>query len=271
MSAVLDAALDYAFNRGLRVIALSGKQPNGRVHPHGLKDALSAAEPATAFDAAFAHASTTGVGILTGMPYYVVDIDGEEGARAWMEMVGEEEFIPDRWVARTGRGLHLWVGSAYRFPTARLADKLDFKGEGGYVAAPPSRHPDGHEYEWLLPPSPVLPPLEMPLSLERLLLRRQREQEAKMVSRRAVRLQARRPLEDGVLYAVATFGGIIDRVRAEPEGNRNAVLYWAARTMVEEGADDEDLEELLNAAIESGLQRRESRLTIRSAVRATGG
>jgi hypothetical protein len=40
--------------------------------------------------------------------------------------------------------------------------------------------------------------------------------------------------------------------------------------MLEEGADEEDIEELLDAAINSGLARREARRTIRSAIGVIG-
>jgi Bifunctional DNA primase/polymerase, N-terminal len=33
--------------------------------------------------------------------------------------------------------------------TSRVAPGIDVKGEGGYVVAPPSVHPDGPQYRWL--------------------------------------------------------------------------------------------------------------------------
>lgn len=259
---------------GLRVIALTGKMPNGQAHKHGLKDCYWWPDPEgmvygndRPVEAAFNHPKTTGVAILTGPVYYVVDIDGPAGAEQWNELVGPEEAIIDGWVAKTGRGLHLWVASTEQWPTAKLGEKLDFKGVGGYVAAPPSLHPEGHRYEWLVSPSEGYVK-EMPLALEQELQRRAFDRERGALTRAVLRQTSDKPLVDGKLYAVATFDGIIERMRSEPEGNRNAVLYWAARTMLEEGADDEDLEELLDAATGAGLSRRESRRTIRSAAHA---
>lgn len=258
---LLAAAEDYVA-AGLRVIALTGKMPNGAVHPHGLLDAMDA----TTFRVgAFLHEKTTGVGILTGAPYYVVDIDGEEGAAQWLAMVGEDG-IPDRWVAKTGRGLHLWFADWVERPTVKLGPKLDFKGLGGYVAAPPSIHPAGHRYEWLAAPEGAV--LELPDGLRRVLDRKARENEARMTSRVIMRVVRKHSFEDGRFYAVATFDGIIKRMRVAAEGERNNVLNWAAYAMVGEGADEEDLDELIEAATAVGLPRRETRRTIRSALAA---
>ena len=264
--ALVDAARDYV-ERGLSVIALTGKVPNGVVHPHGLHDAFTG--PDAVFGDAFTHPRTTGVGILTGPVYYVVDIDGEEGAAAWKALVGADQFIPTRWVAKTGRGLHLWYAHYDSWPTTKLAEKLDFKGVGGYVAAPPSVHPSGSAYEWLCPPDEV--PWAMPDELEQRLTRGRAERSAWAATKRTMRQTSPSSFVDGKLYAVATFDGIIGKVKDEREGNRNAMLYWAARTMIEEGADAEDLDELLTAAQGAGLARYEARRTIQSAVAGTRG
>ena len=83
MTSLTKAAGEY-LSLGLAVIALTGKTPNVKVHPHGLYDALRGAPESDAdweFIARFMdHKDTTGVGILVEYPYVVVDIDGEEGA-----------------------------------------------------------------------------------------------------------------------------------------------------------------------------------------------
>jgi hypothetical protein len=71
---------------------------------------------------------------------------------------------PNRWVAKTGRGLHLWYSSIEPSGSMKLGTLLDLKGQGGYVAAPPSLHPDGHRYTWLLEPDDE-PPMEAPDAL----------------------------------------------------------------------------------------------------------
>jgi hypothetical protein len=276
--ALLDAAYDYT-RRGLRVIALTGKAPNVHVHRRGLYDALTAVDTTSHFEAAFLHPDTTGIGILTGDPYYVIDIDGEEGAKAWKDLIGEDAFIPDRWTASTGRGLHLWFAHSKHFCTSRhdcemewrstkLAEKLDFKGASGYVAAPPSVHPSGRKYTWLWEPDDG-PPLEMPERVHRILWRSQVVEASAMESTRHSLKNRKRKhcLEDGMLYGTVAFGPILDKMRNESEGNRNGMLFWCAKTMQEEGAEQSDYDDLFNAASAAGLSPYEIRTTIRSALR----
>jgi hypothetical protein len=279
---LLAAAHEY-IDRGLRVLALTGKQPNTVVHrnwsaesafasapdhgPHPKDSYLYEGCPGCELPRAFRHPNTTGIGILTGPVYYVVDIDGEEGARQWRDLVGDE-YIPDRWAAKTGRGLHLWVADYEAWPTAKLGPKLDFKGVGGYVAAPPSIHPDGHHYEWLLAPDDKYPPMRMPEPLRAELVKRRALREQAMVGK-AMRKPV--PVEDripGLIYNDVSHQGVIDAVRNAGDGNRNNLLFWAAATLQEEGAPKEEFDALLAAAVESGLPRYEARRTITSAIRS---
>lgn len=270
---LIEHAEEY-ISLGLRVIALTGKAPNTSAHRRGLYDALGGPEwqlITTDHEAIlkmkFRHAETTGIGILTGPVYYVVDIDGEEGAVAWKDLVGED-YMPDRWVAKTGRGLHLWFADWREWPTTKLAEKLDFKGVGGYVAAPPSMHPNGHRYEWLLPPSFIEPPMEMPAPL---IAQLEAGQFARVRAKedRAVKKLERSALnEDGMLVNTTSFAGIIERMKSAEPGERNNVLNWAAFTMVGDGASDADLQELAAAAQERGMPDREIVRTINSALDA---
>lgn len=67
------------------------------------------------------------------------------------------------------------------------------------------------------------------------------------------------------------YGGLVDSVRLAQEGNRNNCLLWAARSMCDDGATEEEAYDLLvPAAMEAGQMERESRDTIRSAYRLQG-
>jgi hypothetical protein len=69
----------------------------------------------------------------------------------------------------------------------------------------------------------------------------------------------------------AGFGGLVEAVRTAQEGNRSNCLLWAARSMCEDGAPEEEAHNLLiPAAVEAGLSERESMATIRSAYRLQG-
>ncbi len=259
-----DAALDY-LALGMSCIALSGKAPNGAVHRNGLKDAFSSPlERSAVVLAAFDHPKTTGVGILTSGNRFVIDIDGEEGAQQWKEIAGED-WLPDRWVAKSGRGLHLWFADVAPRTTRKLGPKLDLKAAGGYVVAPPSAHPDGGRYEWLLAPDG--PVMEAPDSLRDLLdtqdlAGRIRQDTAAKYD--AIRPVAHEPVPGWFFPSYGNHDGIIANMAAAPAGDRNNLLNWSAYTMAQQGAEEEDFQRLYDAAIEAGLAPREARLTIRS-------
>lgn len=103
------------------------------------------------------------VGIATGGPsrgLVVIDLDvdderGEDGVatlRAWEAEHGE---LPETVSAVTGRGgLHLYY--LCNTPVGCSVDAgsgVDVRGEGGYVVAPPSVHPNGRAYCWETDPS----------------------------------------------------------------------------------------------------------------------
>lgn len=66
-----------------------------------------------------------------------------------------EEWKHRTFITETSRGVHIWVRpKGGKYPaTAKLTDAqgrgIDVKGEGGYVVAPPSIHPDGSKYRVL--------------------------------------------------------------------------------------------------------------------------
>ena len=97
------------------------------------------------------------VGLLTGAPsrLAVLDLDGPEP-----QGLAEELDLPHAPTVRTGRGLHIY--HALTGPTRSavgLRPGVDLRADGGYVVAPPSLHPSGRPYVWLIPPGDVLPPL----------------------------------------------------------------------------------------------------------------
>jgi hypothetical protein len=95
------------------------------------------------------------VAILTGRisGIAVLDIDSEEGEQN-VKSRGIPENAPQ---VLTGKGRHVYF--AYPFERVREGRGLknlvgtiqgvDFRGDGGYVAAPPSLHVSGREYRWL--------------------------------------------------------------------------------------------------------------------------
>ena len=54
------------------------------------------------------------------------------------------------WVIKTGRGLQVYIKHNGQSQNNKINPllKVDFKGEGGYVVAPPSIHPNGQQYRF---------------------------------------------------------------------------------------------------------------------------
>lgn len=90
------------------------------------------------------------IGIVTGAVsgIFVLDIDGVEGANSV-----KDKHLPPTPAGRTSRGTHYY----FKHPGGTIKNKVgllphvDVRGDGGYVLAPPSIHPSGAVYEWLIP------------------------------------------------------------------------------------------------------------------------
>jgi hypothetical protein len=123
-------------------------------HPlvtHGVRNATSDPSQIRAWWQKWPNAN---IGIAMGAPsgVFVVDFDGPE-AEVWL-VEQERTFgaLPATVEATTARGRHLyfWVPrDKRRIPNATcIAPKVDLRGNGGYVLAPPSLHASGVRYEW---------------------------------------------------------------------------------------------------------------------------
>ena len=73
--------------------------------------------------------------------------DGYEILREWQRQHGQ---LPDTCQSITGRGgYHLLYRDTVEHRNAQaLYEGVDIRGEGGYIVAPPSVHPNGRAYEW---------------------------------------------------------------------------------------------------------------------------
>jgi len=57
------------------------------------------------------------------------------------------ELVKSTWVVRSSKGYHVYLRAPGKVQTTKMPGG-DLKGEGGYVVAPPSIHPDGPAYTW---------------------------------------------------------------------------------------------------------------------------
>lgn len=156
-------ALHYA-GMGLAVFPIKprSKQP---LTEHGLKDASK--NPAQ-IEGWWSQWPTANIGIATGAVsggLVVIDLDvdkdkGLDGRVTLREWEAEHEKLPDStWLAITGRGGYHYFyhdTSTIRNRTG-IYEGIDIRGDGGYVVAPPSIHPNGNIYEW--EQDPMLYPL----------------------------------------------------------------------------------------------------------------
>lgn len=83
-----------------------------------------------------------------------IDHDGYESLRELQDKYGR---LPETPTSKTGSGgEHLFFkhpGVEIRNSAGKLGPGLDIRGDGGYVVAPPSTHPNGNRYEWVVRPS----------------------------------------------------------------------------------------------------------------------
>ena len=84
----------------------------------------------------------------------VIDFDDAEIYEKFMKEIESDaelkDIIESTWLVKTGKGFHiyLWVDTEKPVKTGKL-QKVDIKGEGGYVVAPPSLHPSGKQYTFI--------------------------------------------------------------------------------------------------------------------------
>lgn len=89
------------------------------------------------------------IGLVTGAisGLAVVDLDGEKGLS-----YGSNQKLVSSVIVKTGNGRQLYyrdTEGTCKNTVKKIADGVDTRGEGGFVVAPPSLHPNGQRYSWL--------------------------------------------------------------------------------------------------------------------------
>lgn len=89
------------------------------------------------------------VGIVTGKISGIAVVDLDIGKNEKLDPSAIWDIAPTEVISRTGSGYHL----IYKYPKEGLKnsakDGIDTRGDGGYIVAPPSIHPNGKSYKWL--------------------------------------------------------------------------------------------------------------------------
>lgn len=103
------------------------------------------------------------IGLATGWVFDVLDVDGPESGDS-VRWSAVSQLLGLRGpLARTGGdGWHFYLApTGLRDPGVRGLAKVEWRGHGGWVVAPPSRHASGGFYAWvrdLAAPLPAVPP-----------------------------------------------------------------------------------------------------------------
>lgn len=144
------AAVRYA-ERGLFVFPCHPRSKTPALR-HGLKDATDDPGMVAGWWEQWPEAN---IAILTGgdSGLVVLDVDGDEGARSLDRLERTHGPLPYTTTARTpGGGSHIYFAHpmhTVRNSTSLVGPKLDIRGDGGYVIAPPSIGPSDRRYEYV--------------------------------------------------------------------------------------------------------------------------
>jgi hypothetical protein len=145
MNENLSYALAYATKLGFRVFPLRGKVPRTE---HGSKEATTDTVQLRRW---WMRWPTAGIGIACGSGLMVVDVDPRNGGDDTFDaLVDFHGPLPETVHCLTGGGGHHYyfaVPDGARFPKKRGVG-IELQGEGAYVVAPPSTHPNGRRYAW---------------------------------------------------------------------------------------------------------------------------
>jgi hypothetical protein len=239
-----------------------GKHPLGALAPHGVKDATCNRARILAWWTRHPQAN---IGLATGHRFDVLDVDGSAGAQAIRTLAAEHGLHSSGPVVRTGGdGWHYYLaptglGNAH----PRDLEHVDWRGRGGYVVAPPSRHASGHPYQWMAGRDLDTPPGQVPAVLWERLEPRHLQRPTSPVPGPAG--------GDGLgdRYARVALAEELAQVASAPKGQRNCQLWESTRNLynlVAVGALDsrEIDQQLLVAAERCGLLADEPRQTHRT-------
>lgn len=151
-NALLTAALAY-HALGYHAIPCAPKEKRPLVAWKDFQTTMPTTEQIQAW---WAKTPDANVALVLGRGKFAVDLDGGEAAE---NLLAEEGIAlpPDAPRSRTGSGFHVFLSSYNAIPdrvgllsTNGGKPQVDIRGIG-IVVAPPSIHPNGRKYEWILP------------------------------------------------------------------------------------------------------------------------
>jgi hypothetical protein len=145
MASLRGSALWYA-NRGHLVFPLKPGQKVPATR-NGFKDASMSPETVLAW---WTTNPNYNIGLVTGHLYDVIDIDGNRGLASAAGLTTDQLREPIG-IVRTPRGWHYYIPATGDGCATAILPGIDYRGNGGYVVAPPSVNEQGKAYEWTDP------------------------------------------------------------------------------------------------------------------------
>lgn len=262
-------ATRYA-ERGWSVFPLASREKTP-ITPHGFKDATTDATMIKRWWNSKAH----NVGIATGAVsgFFVIDVDGDEGMTEWRALSADHEPINTLTAITGGGGLHLLFTWVEQWPinNSPISKNIHVRGNGGYIVAPPSIHPNGTEYRWQDESVAIA---DAPLWLFELLIGDKRKRSSlppSVIDAQTSVSSSNNHSTNLSRYVEAALRSAADRVRSAVEGARNDTLNgeaFAVGAFVRDGHIDRATVEyaLRSAAQGNGLSDNEIDKTLRSAL-----
>ncbi len=196
-------------------------------------------------------------GVLTGDDVFVLDVDGAEGQISKEILEEEHGRLPPTWEVKTPGGNGDRQHSYYRTPpgvvvrnsAGKLGKRLDVRGAGGQVVAPPSVHPNGNPYIWAAGHAPD----DLPLALAPAWL-------VELVRERPT-ARAPRPTngagEFPPGYAAAALKDELAKLQTAPAGTGNHQLNNSAHAVGQlVGAGELDADEVHHQLQETAVERK---------------
>lgn len=173
----------------------------------------------------------------------------------------EHRGLPPTRRVRTGNGQHAWFKHpGYKVPNKVKIEGFDFRGDGGYVVAPPSLHYTGKHYEWLT--ADDIPLADCPDWVADLI-----SQSPEYVPSVAVKVA-----EFDTRYGLMALKKEVARIENASNGSRNDTFYQSTASLYNLVAGGELLDNtvayaVIEAAHSVGLLNGETHKTFESAKR----
>jgi Bifunctional DNA primase/polymerase, N-terminal len=262
---LVDAALAYA-RRGHAIFPLAPRSKAPLISAanggHGLHDATTDPDQIRQWWRAQPEAN---IGLRTGLAFDVIDLDSETAVDALDSARAGRERITGPVVA-TAHGFHHYVLPTGLGNRAGVLPGVDFRGRNAYVLAPPSQHPSGARYRWIIPgglsPAP-------PWLLDLLQAQRPRD----LPGQTQVLPPHLRDENRATAYGRTALRRGLERLAETPNGQRNDDLNRAAFSLgrlVASGAlgESETVTALIEVGQKLGLGLRECERTVASGMNA---